>query len=69
MNGLLDTIVEGEVTATGYLTNLGSVISAATGWVVDALDIFTDNPVLFVFVGAAVFGLVIGIVRSLVRGA
>lgn len=52
-----------------YLSNLGSIITQMTTWLTSALSIFTTNPVLFVFVGAAVFGLVISVVRSLIRGA
>lgn len=52
-----------------YLTQLGSVMTQLITWFGSVITIFTDNPVLFVFLGAAVFGLVLSMVRSLIRGA
>lgn len=52
-----------------YLSNLGVVISSMVDYVDDVIAIFTGNPVLFTFLGIAVLGTLIGIVRSLVRGA
>lgn len=52
-----------------YLSNLGSIITQMVTWFGNVVSIFTENPVLFVFLGAAVFGLVLNMVRSLVRGA
>lgn len=54
---------------TTYLTNLGSIMTQLITWFGSVITIFTDNPVLFVFLGAAVFGLVLSMVRSLIRGA
>lgn len=54
---------------SAYLTNLGSIMTQLITWFGSVITIFTDNPVLFVFLGAAVFGLVLNMVRSLVRGA
>lgn len=54
---------------SAYLSNLGSIITQMVTWFGSVVAIFTENPVLFVFLGAAVFGLVLNMVRSLVRGA
>lgn len=52
-----------------YLSDLGSIITQMITWFGTVITVFTTNPVLFVFLGAAVFGLVLSMVRSLIRGA
>lgn len=55
-------------TLTTMLTNVGSVVTSAIGWMTDFLEPITSSPVLFTFVVAIpLVGLGIGIFNRLVR--
>lgn len=55
-------------TMATLLTNVGSFITAAVGWMSDFLEPITTSPVLFIFVIAVpLVGLGIGLLNRLIR--
>lgn len=48
-----------------FLTSIGSVISAATGWIGDLIGVVMDNPVLLVPIGLTIAASVIGLFHRL----
>ena len=50
-------------------TAMTSTLSAIVSWIPDVIGIFTENDLLLFFIALSVVGILIGIVRSLVRGA
>lgn len=57
------------MTMTEYTSAIGTVLQSLVTWIPQVIAIFTGNPVLLFFLGLSVVGILIGIVRSLVRGA
>lgn len=49
----------------GFLTDLGSIFTAVTGFFGDVLSLFTTSPVLTVVFGMFVISAVIGLVTKL----
>lgn len=55
-------------TMATLLTNVGSFITAAVGWMSEFVEPITTNPVLFIFVIAVpLVGLGIGLLNRLIR--
>lgn len=55
-------------TLSTMLTNVGTFITSAIGWVGDFLEPITSNPVLFTFVVAVpLVGLGVGLLNRMIR--
>lgn len=57
------------MTIAEYTSAITTVLQSLVTWIPQVIAIFTGNPVLLFFLGLSVVGILIGIVRSLVRGA
>ena len=49
------------------LSDIGSLVTAAAGWVGDFVSVIVANPLLLVFVIVAFVGLGIGLIRRLIH--
>lgn len=49
------------------ITQVGTVVTAAIGWMGDYLEVITDEPLLMLFVCLPVVGFGIGLVRRMIR--
>lgn len=54
------------VTLASILTDIGSIVTQALSWAGDVVDFIVENPLIFVFVGVALVGLGIGMVKRMV---
>lgn len=54
------------VTLATILTDIGSIVTQALSWAGDVVDFIVANPLIFVFVGVALVGLGIGMVKRMV---
>lgn len=55
------------VTLSTLLTDIGSIVSAALGWVTDVVSAITGNPLILLFVIFGFVGTGIGIFKRLTR--
>lgn len=61
---------QGTSAATGMSTiisDVGSIVTAAVGWVGDFAGAITANPIIEMFVIVAFVGLGVGLIRRLIR--
>ncbi len=58
--------MEGAASALStFLTNIGTVITAAVGWIGTVVNVIVDNPVLLVPVGLSIAAGAIGLFHKL----
>lgn len=55
------------VTVSSILTDVGSLVTAAIGWVGQFANAITGNPLLLIFVVAAFVGLGVGLISRIIR--
>lgn len=55
------------VTLSTLLTDIGSIVTAALGWVTDVVSAITGNPLILLFVIFGFVGTGIGIFKRLTR--
>lgn len=58
-----------ETALATFLTNVGSVVTAITGFFADVLELFSNEPILLLPLGIFVIGAVIGLVSRMIRAA
>lgn len=61
--------MEGAVTLSTILTNIGSVVTSAITWMGDYLGLITKsgNEILFIFCSIPLVGLGVGLVRRMMN--
>lgn len=57
--------MESDVTISSILANIGSIVTAAFGWVGSAVDAITDSPIILMAVILPFVGLGIGLLKRL----
>lgn len=55
------------VTVSSILTDVGSLVTAAIGWVGQFANAITGNPLLLIFVVTAFVGLGVGLISRIIR--
>lgn len=53
-------------TMSTILTDIGSVVTAAIGWMGDFVTFITSHPLILLFIVVAFVGLAIGLIRRLI---
>ncbi len=54
-------------TVSGLVTEVGTIVTGAVGWIGDYVGAITSNPLILMFVIVAFVGLGVGLIRRLIR--
>lgn len=57
--------MESSVTISSILSHIGSIITAALGWVGDVVDVIMDSPIIMIAVFVPFVGLGIGLLKRM----